>query len=259
MLLRFAEERSAEHPSAEASREFARIIGRESGGELLVRIYDEGRLGNEEMVAEQLRFGGIDLARLQVRTLESFSPAAARLGVPGRFPTEVSMAEAMGGEEGAALAEELQEERLILLAWYDGGPDCRLLPRFREGESFSGLRIGVDPSRSAMAFVAASGGTPVPFALRDYRRAHEADLVDGFYLPLLSAASERLLDSLKAFPARDSRSLELVVASRSTFMQLLPTDRDVILRAAADSAELQVDFRFLAEKRVIESLRGGTK
>lgn len=259
VLLRFAEERSADHPSAAAAREFSRIVERESGGTLLVRIYGEGRLGDEEGVAEQLRFGGIDLARLEARTLDSLSPTAARLGAPGRFPTEASMREAMEGPEGRALAEELVEEKLILLAWYDGGPDCRLLPPGRLDADFAGLRIGVDASRSAMTLVTASGGTPVPLALRDFRRAKEADLVDGFYLPLLSAASERLLDSLAATPVKDSRTLELVVASRSTFMQLLPNDRDLISRAALASATLQKDFRFLGETRAMESVSRGPR
>ncbi len=258
MLLRFAEERRADHPSAEASREFARIVGRESEGGLLVRIWDEGRLGGEEAVAEQLRFGGIDLARLQARALESYSATAGRLGAPFRFADEAAMARAMEGPEGRSLAEELTEERLILLAWYDGGPECRLLPPGRPSGDFSGLRIGVDPSRSAMDLVAAAGGTPVPLALRDFRRAHEADLVDGFYTTLLAASSERLLDSLAAKAEPASRSLELVVASRVTFMQLLPADRGTLLRAAAASAELQKDFRFLAERRVREALAGGT-
>jgi TRAP-type C4-dicarboxylate transport system substrate-binding protein len=258
-LLRFAEERSADHPSAEASGEFARIVGRESDGDLLVRIYYEGRLGDEDAVAEQLRFGGIDLARLQARALDSISPAAARLGAPGRFPTEASLTEAMEGNEGRALAEELVEERLILLAWYDGGPDCRLLPPSHASSDFNGLRIGVDPSRSAMALVAAAGGTPVPLALRDFRRAREADRVDGFYLPLLSATSERLLDTLAATPVLNSRSLELVVASRSTFMQLHPSDRELIIRAAAASTILQKDFRYIAETRAIDAATGGRR
>lgn len=249
VFLRFAEGRSAEHPSASAAREFVRMIERDSTGAVRVRIHQGGRFGDDASILEQLRFGGIDLARIELRALEEISPVAARLGESGMFPDERAIRTAMDGEDGAALAQELSSERLVLLAWYDGGPDCFLLPRGHSG-SPAGFRIGVAPSRSSMTLVERTGGTPVPLAVEEFRRAHEAGLVDGFRLPLITAGSERLADSFDVVPDPGSRSVEVLLASRVTFMQLLPSDRTVISRAAAASVRFQEDFRSSAEERL---------
>ena len=252
VFLRFAEERAADHPSAQACREIVRLAAADSDGALQLRVYDEGKLGDEGAVIEQLRFGGIDLARVQVRSLEDFSAAAGSLGVSGRFPTGESMRAAMEGAEGAALAEELMAEKLVLLAWYDGGPEARLLPFDRP--DFAGLKVGIESSRSAIALVIAEGGTPVPLSLGDFRSAQESGLAEGFLSTLVTAQSERLLGLLRAESIPDSRILELVVASRVTFMKLLPADRTIIARAAADSALLHSGFRSSAEERSLAEI-----
>ncbi len=240
-LLRYAEERGANHPALRAADRFARLLERGSGGALLVRVSAGGRFGSEESLVEQLRFGGIDLARVRLRSLALLSPAAKELaaaGIPAGRPAS-SLAEL---EAGRRLGSELESSMIIPLAWYDGGPECRLLPRGRGASGFDGLRIGVDSSQASVSFVVGEGGMPIPLALRDFRRALDTGLVDGFYVPLLSAWSERLMESMEAAIIPGSRSAELLVASRATFMRLLPVDREAILTAAAESESFQDDY-----------------
>jgi len=237
-LLRYAEERGANHPAVRAADRFATLLERGSGGALLVRVSPGGRFGSEESLVEQLRFGGIDMARVRLKSLALLSPAAKELaaaGLPAGRPAR-SLAEL---EAGRRLEEELESSMLLPLAWYDGGSECRILPRGRGGSGFDGLRIGVDSSQASVSFVVGEGGMPIPLALRDFRRALDTGLVDGFYVPLLSAWSERLMESMEVAILPESRSVEVLVASRSTFMRLLPVDREAIRATAAESESFQ--------------------
>ncbi len=253
-FLRFAEERAPDHPSVQACRELVRLAAADSGGALQLRVYDSGKLGDEASVVEQLRFGGIDLARVSVRALEEVSPTAARVARPGSFPSRSAMAEFMEGAGGAALAEELLSERLVLLAWYDGGPELRLLPRGTEQAGFAGLRVGMERSKAAVGLVEGEGGTPVTLALGDFRASLEEGFAEAFLTTLVTAASQRLLEELRAEPLEESRVLELVVAGRPTFAKLAAADQRIIRRAASDSAVLHGDFLAFAEERARSEL-----
>jgi TRAP-type C4-dicarboxylate transport system substrate-binding protein len=249
LFLRLAEERAGEHPSLAAEAEFVAACERGAAGAVRVRVFPGGELGDEASVVEQLRFGGIDLARVQVRALEALAPTAGGLAAPGRFPSAESLRQALAGPEGEALASELLAAKLVLLAWYDGGPESFLLPPGAAAAGPAGLRVGVEPSRSAMDLVAARGGTPVPLALREFRRAFDAGLVDAFFLPRLAAESERLSDRLAPLELADSRSVELLVASRSIYQKMLPVDRGLVLKAARESQLKQAVFCAEAERR----------
>ncbi len=231
VLIRMAEECGRDHPTAAASREIARLAVRDSGGRILIRVYEDGYQGDESELIEQLRFGGVDVAAVGVRSLESVSRTAVAIGKSGSFPDYASMEAILDGEAGRRLALELESERLMLLAWYDGGPECYLLPYHRTTLDVSGLRIGVERSTSVMDEIAAADAVPVPVSFMDLRRALESGLIEGFRAPLAFVAANRLDSEYRVYPLGRSRVPVLIVGSKVSLMKMPKGDRRALLEA----------------------------
>jgi TRAP-type C4-dicarboxylate transport system substrate-binding protein len=249
VLVRLGLESGGDHPTALAARELARLAERETGGRLLIRIYEGGDLGDESELIEQVRFGGVDVAVVGARSLESISLTAAVLGRPGAYADAAALRTALSGPEGRRLAEELESERLMLLSWYDGGPECYLLPYARVDFEVDGLRIGVERSKSITEEIAAVGAVPVPLSFLDMRRSLESDLVEGVRSPLSFVLSNRFDADYRIFPVWDSRPPVLVIGSRTSLMKMPVADRAVLLKVVSASRTFQEDALALMEQR----------
>lgn len=237
-LIRMAVDYGGDHPGAAAGRELARMAERESEGRIRIRVYEDGYLGDESEVVEQLRFGGIDLALVSVRALESLSLASAALGRAGALPDRAAMAEAFGGKPGMDLAAELERQRLLVLAWDDSGPECYLVRRGFSGESLEGLRLGVDPYKSAMDAVSEEGAMPVALNGRTIRRALESGMVDGARTSLAAACSSRLDAEYLIRPIPGARVPVLVVGSKVSLQKMPAKDRAILFDAITSTMDV---------------------
>jgi TRAP-type C4-dicarboxylate transport system substrate-binding protein len=196
-----------------------------------------------------LRFGGIDMAVVSVRALESLSKTAAAIGKGGTFSTSSAVDEALGGGEGAALTEELEAGKLLILSWYDGGLECYLLPRSPPISSLRGLRIGVERSKSVIDEVTAAGAIPVPLSTLELRRTLEAGMVDGVRASLAFVLSNRLDADYRVSPIPGSRIPMLVIGSRVSLMKMPGNDRAILSEAVKASRVFQADALSFMESR----------
>jgi TRAP-type C4-dicarboxylate transport system substrate-binding protein len=212
-------------------------------------VYEDGYLGDDSEVVEQLRFGGIDIAVVSLRALDGTAKSAALLGKGGSFSSAAAMAEAIDGELGSELAEELESSRLLLLSWYDGGPECYLLPRADGPPSLAGLRIGVERSKAVIDELTAAGAIPVPLSTLEFRRALEAGLVDGVRAPLALALSSRLDADYRVVPLPGSRVPMLVIGSRVSLMKMPGYDREALSESLRASKVFQSDAMAFMEAR----------
>lgn len=244
-----AQESGRDHPAALATRELSRLAEKASGGRIRIRVYEDGYLGDETEVVEQLRFGGIDMAVVSVRALESLSRTAAALGRGGTFATGSEVDEALEGAEGATLAAELEAGKLLFLSWYDGGLECYLLPRSLPVQSLRGLRIGVERSKSVIDEVTAAGAIPVPLSTLELRRTLEAGMVDGVRAPLAFVLSNRLDADYNVSLIPGSRIPMLVIGSRVSLMKMPGNDRAILFEAVKTSRVFQADALSFMESR----------
>lgn len=249
VLVRLGEECGGDHPTAIASREIVRLAERDAGGRLLLRIYEGGDLGDESELIEQVRFGGVDVAVVGVRSLEPISATAAALGRSGAFADAASLSAALSGPAGQRLAEELESDRLMLLSWYDGGPECYLLPYSRIDFHIEGLRIGVERSKAVAEEIAAAGAVPVPLSFMDMRRSLESDLVEGARASLSFVISNRFETDYRVFPLWRSRQPVLVIGSRTSLMKMPEADREALLKAVVESRAFHEDALAFMEQR----------
>lgn len=62
----YAENQSSGYPTAMGAQYFADLVYEQTDGRIKINVYTDAELGNEPAVWEQLRYGGIDFARVSV-------------------------------------------------------------------------------------------------------------------------------------------------------------------------------------------------
>ena len=72
VVLRLSETKGADYPSNRGVQIFAAEVEKRSNGRIIIEIVDEGGLGSEKEVIEQVQFGGIDLARVSLLTMVEY-------------------------------------------------------------------------------------------------------------------------------------------------------------------------------------------
>ena len=85
VILRLAETMPENHPSARAMAYFAEMVSRETQGRVTVKIYYNGSLGTPTEIIEQVKFGGIAMARVNVLELSEEVESIRKSFVPSNF------------------------------------------------------------------------------------------------------------------------------------------------------------------------------
>mgnify|MGYP000899434844 FL=1 len=66
LVLRLADNHPDGYPTVIGDLEFARLVEERSNGRLVIEVYNNGVLGDQKSVVEQVQFGGIDFVRTSI-------------------------------------------------------------------------------------------------------------------------------------------------------------------------------------------------
>ena len=124
VLFRLAETMPQDHPSAKAARHFAELVEKESRGKIKIRVYYDEELGSPKEIIEQMKFGGIAMARVNSLELSDAIPALRQYLLPEKYTGAGNQIESFRKSE-QDLRNTCQLEKITPLAWYY--PDLRCI------------------------------------------------------------------------------------------------------------------------------------
>lgn len=122
VLFRLAETMPESHPSAKATKHFAELVEKESLGRIRIMIYYDEELGTPQEIIEQMKFGGIAMARVNSLELSDAIPALRQYLRPEKYTGAGNQIESFRKSE-EILRNTCQLEKITPLAWYY--PDLR--------------------------------------------------------------------------------------------------------------------------------------
>lgn len=188
LILRYADNQPKNYPTTMAAQYFADMVQERTDGEIRIRIYCDGELGDEVSTMEQLCFGGIDMARLSTGTLTEHSEELALLTMPYLYKDTNHMWRVLDGEIGDRLLQSV--DGIIGMSWYDAGArSFYSVQPIHTLEDLRGKRIRVQESEAMSQMVALLGAEPVPMAYDQVYAALYVGKVDGAENNLPSFAS----------------------------------------------------------------------
>ena len=238
IILRTAENQSADYPTSMALSYMGSLLDQWSDGELLMKLYAGGQLGDEKDTLEITIFGGIDLNRVNMSPLNSIVPETSIFALPFLFRSTAHMRAVVDGDIGNEILALLEPAGLIGLAFYDSGARSFYNNKhpIRTPSDLRGLKIRVQNSKLAVAMVKALGGNPTPMGFGQVYESLLLGTIDGSENNWPSYESTGHYEAAEHYSlTRHTMMPEVLVMSRHRWLKLSTQQQNMIMRAAKES------------------------
>jgi tripartite ATP-independent transporter DctP family solute receptor len=226
------------YPTVEAVRWMGRMIARETGGRIDIRVYHSGQLGRETDTVNLARFGVLDITRVNMAALNNAFPATRILSLPYVFESTEHMRRALDGDVGREVLRRFDARGLIGLALYDSGARCFYNVRHpvERPSDLHGLKLRVPPSDIFISLARALGANPTPLSYGEVYSALQTHLIDGAENNWRSFHTSRHFEVAKYWAQSEhSYSPEALLMSKRKFDSFSPGDQELIRTAATQS------------------------
>lgn len=253
----YADNQPDDYPTTEGAKKFAELVWERTEGRIKIKVFSGGEMGNENEIAEQVQYGGIDFARVSIMTLTDVNPKFNVLQLPYLYRDETHMWKVLDGAIGDEFMNELKGSGVVALSWYDAGArhfynTKRPIERV---EDIRKMRIRVAKSDMMAAVVEALGAKAVPLAYSDVYAALETGYIDGAENNWPSYETMNHYEVAKYITLdAHSRIPELQLASQATWDRLSEKDREIIKQCGEESATYERQIFTKREQNVRDRL-----
>ncbi len=243
IVFRLADTLTEAYPATAGAIEFARLVEEYTDGRVVIEVHHGARLGGDESAyVEQLQFGGIDAARLNLSPVAEVAPMLNLLQMPFLFSTMEHMHEVIDSEIGDELLASVDGTQMVGLALYEAGQ--RNIYNSKKAinsiDDLKGLKIRVPNNQLMLDTFNALGANATPLSITEVYSALQTGVIDGAennfpsyqQMSHFEVANYLTLNGHTAPP-------EILVFSEASFNKLSDVDKENVRRAAKDSVAYQ--------------------
>lgn len=242
-----------DYPNTVALDKFAELLKERSGGEITLKNFHSGVLGNQPDGIEQVRIGGLAVGNFNLGPIGPIAPEANVVSLPFIFKDMGHMHRALDGEAGDQISAGMAKKGLIALAWYDSGARSFYNSKkpVKTPADVVGMKVRVMNNDLYSGMISAMGGNPSPMAFSEVYQSLKTGVVDGAENNWPSYESTGHFEVAGFYSLSQHLIIpECVCINADIFNALSADDQAMVKGAARESAVLQ---RELWEKRAIAS------
>lgn len=214
-------------------------IGRETGGEVRIRIIAGGAAGDETAMISKMRLGQVQMAAVSNVGLAELDPSAWTLSIPMVFrdyPEWDHVREAMN----PAIAETLSGHGFQVIAWADVG----WLHFFASDPvhtlaDLQGLKLaGASNDQTVLDLLRWSGFDPVQISSVELMSGFQTGLIEAVPLPIVLAEGSQIYRSAKFMNDLPWAPLQgAIIVHEQGWERLDASQQEVVLRKSNEAAE----------------------
>ena len=244
VVLKIATVVSGDHPENVGAREIERLIEERSNGEIDVRIFTDGQLGNQRELVEQLREGTLEMTWVTTGFFGSWEPVMNTLEIGYLFDDREHAFRAFDGELGKEVATLIEKHSVKHLGFFEAGMRhvTNAVRTINTPEDLVGLKLRTPNAKYHLTSVERMGASPTPMAFGELYAAMEQKVVDGQENPLSNihaAAFYEVNDHLAL--TGHLHLTHMVMYSEGLWKGLSPEHQVIIKQAVLDSQQVQRD------------------
>ncbi|MDK3019203.1 TRAP transporter substrate-binding protein [Pseudodonghicola flavimaris] len=250
---------SGQDPFSQSVEAFAQRVAELSNGDLTIKIYPGGQLGNERQEISALQGGLQELMITASTNLANMDPALSLLDLPFAFANHQEVDAVTLGPVGEKMMAPLADNGLVGLALWENG--FRALTNavrpINTVEDIKGLKIRVIGAPVFIDTFSALGANPVPMPFPELYSGLETGTVEGQDNPAGGTQAMKFYEVQKYFtPTNHIYGAMIVLGSKRALDRLSDKDREILMQAAKDFGVTQrktmrdydaVATRFLGE------------
>lgn len=262
-VLSYAENQEADYPTTLGGEYFADLVEERTDGRIKILVMHSGERGIESEIVGQLKYGGVDFARLSLSDLTDDIKDLNVLQMPYLYESSEHMQKVLDGEIGDYFLEMISETELVGLSWYDAGARSFYTTEkpIRQLEDIEGMKIRVQESNLMADVVECLGGEPVKQAYSQVYSLLERSEVQGAENNWPSYETMQHYEVARYYTVDEhTRIPEIQVCSKHTWEKLSAEDQQIILECARESAIYQRKLWKAQEEKSRElAIAGGTE
>lgn len=237
-------------PQGSAWDKILRRMGSEwrkaSGGDVILRIYPGGAVGDESEMIRKMRIGQLQVAAISNAGLAEIDSRAYAVMLPMMFESYEEW-DYVRQKINPILEEKLAEKGFMVLTWSDAGWVYFFSNQaMRTPSELKQMRLAGSLSESSTVDIFKwAGFNPVPISAVDMLAGLQTGLIDSAYMPIMLAEASQFYRQAKHMTDLKWAPLQgaLVMHERG-WKQLSSEQKDMVLQTAKDiGEELTKDIR----------------
>jgi tripartite ATP-independent transporter DctP family solute receptor len=246
------------HPVHQALVHMQERVAALSGGKMQIRIFSDGQLGAERVVLELLQIGSVDMTKVSASAISNFAPEYQVLELPFLFRDDAHRFAVLDGPIGKQILESGVEFWLRGLVFFDAGSrnfySCN--DPIRTPEDLDGIKVRVMGSKIAIDMIGALGAAATPISFGELYTALQQGIVDAAENNPPSYHISRHYEVCKYYTLdRHTAVPDVLLISTRRWDTLDEQQRQWLVQAAAESAEVQKELWRKAEEQSMEAVR----
>lgn len=240
--LKYANNLPVSHPMNIRAKQMVEAIAAESEGEIEVRIYPSSQLGNDTDMLAQIRSGAVDFFMLSPIILGSLITRTQISGVGFAFQNYDQVWNAMDGDLGAAVRQEI-EEKSSLMAFekiWDNG--FRIITTSNKSiqtpADLVGLKLRVPPSPLWTSMFRGFEAAPTTINFAETYSALQTKIADGQENPITLVESAKLYEVQKYLSVTNHMWDGFWFLANKNKFKSLPDDVQALIQKHANQAAM---------------------
>ncbi|MEX1306350.1 MAG: TRAP transporter substrate-binding protein DctP [Rhodovibrionaceae bacterium] len=260
--LRVTSQLPPSHPVTANLYEFKEIVEAESGGDLIIEIFDSAQLYKDSEVPQAVSSGAVEMGAASLTRYAGTIPAVDFFYVPFSLPTfdAVRAATAPDGKVRGLLDEAILETGARVLWWQALGGAVIMSDReVRLPEDMKGLKVRVF-GKTLGDFVELLGGAPALISGSEQFLAYQRGTVDAGMSSAAGVKSRKIYEVLDYTTVSNHATVEFIVLINEDVWQGLTDKQRELITSAGQQVEAKLRDEIIQEDLdAIEFLRNETE
>lgn len=226
-------------PWSKLLQDFKKQVEEKSGGKVKVKIYLDGKQGDERAMLQKMRFGQLTGGGFSTGGMAAVVPELQLLELPFLFDDNAESDYVMDKVLLTELTQAMEKKGLFLFCWaengwIDFGNSVRVL---KTPKDFEGLKMYAQESDVSIETVKAFGATAQVLAVPEVLSALQTGLLNAFMTTPIFATGAQWFTQTKYWTDSNHTYQPAAVVFDMKFWQKLPDEQKQMMLAMKDTLQ----------------------
>ncbi len=261
--LKIADNQAKNYPTVKTLEHLAKELQKETKGEIKLKVFHSGQLGQEKDVIELLKTGAIPMARVNTGNLNGIVPETKVINLPYIFRDSEHMYKVLTGPVGRKILDSFESHGFIGLAFLGAGARSVYNSKrpVKTPEDLKGLKIRVMNTDIAISLVEQLGASATPMNFGEVYGALQTRVIDGAENNEPSFYNEKHFEVAKYYSRTEHLMFpEVIIISKKAWSKLNGDQQKTLRKLAEKSTEYMKSEWSEFEKTALDKvIKAGAK
>jgi TRAP-type transport system periplasmic protein len=261
VVLKYAELNPDSHPMTVVAREFARLVGEKSNGDIVIDVYPSGQLGDERTVMQALQMSAVDMMRVNAVSLGDFGAKKSNIfSLPYLFRNRDHLWTVLNSDIGNNILADVQAAGtgFVGVGYTEEGARNFFFRNdpVTDLAGMKGKKIRVPQTQILLDTVSAFGASPTPISYAELYSALQTGVVDGAENPPTGYLANNFFEVAPYYMLDGhTYSPSMIVMSEITWNKLSADQQKIITDAMRETEVFNKNLAAKADEDAFAQLK----